>query len=116
MITLSYSLIIEATEDPDFFGFYSTDLEGFTGIGHSIEDCLYKARWGMADHTQMLATKAFRCQRRIQILPSLFRTKPSCNRFDAVAVIADRGPNYRWKFVNGADGISDIEGSEPDWL
>jgi len=54
MITLPYSLIIEATEDPDFFSFYSTDLEGFTGIGHSIEDCLYKARWGMADHTQMM--------------------------------------------------------------
>jgi hypothetical protein len=29
-------------------------LEGFTGIGHWIEDCLYKARCGMADHTQML--------------------------------------------------------------
>ena len=54
MITLPYSLIIEATEDPDFFGFSSTDLEGFTGIGHSIEDCLYKARWGMADHAQTL--------------------------------------------------------------
>jgi hypothetical protein len=50
MITLPYSLVIEATEDPDFFGFYSADLDGFTGIGHSIEDCLYKARWGMADH------------------------------------------------------------------
>jgi predicted RNase H-like HicB family nuclease len=54
MITLPYALIIEATEDPDFFGLYSTDLEGFTGVGHSIEDCLYKARWGMADHVQML--------------------------------------------------------------
>jgi len=54
MITLPYSLIIEATEDPDFFGFYSADLDGFTGIGHSIEDCLYKARWGMADHVQTL--------------------------------------------------------------
>jgi len=54
MITLPYSLVIEATEDPDFFGFYSADLDGFTGIGHSIEDCLYKARWGMADHAQML--------------------------------------------------------------
>ncbi|PYJ94569.1 MAG: HicB family protein [Verrucomicrobia bacterium] len=54
MITLPYSLVIEATGEPDFFGFYSPDLEGFTGIGHSIEDCLYKARWGMADHTQML--------------------------------------------------------------
>jgi len=37
-----------------FFGSYSSDLEGFTGIGHSVEDCLYKARWGMADHVQML--------------------------------------------------------------
>ncbi|HTG27853.1 MAG TPA: type II toxin-antitoxin system HicB family antitoxin [Methylomirabilota bacterium] len=54
MITLPYSLIIEATEDPDFFGFYSADLDGFTGIGHSIEDCLYKARWGMADHIKLL--------------------------------------------------------------
>ncbi len=54
MITLPYSLVIEATEDPDFFGFYSADLDGFTGIGHSIEDCLYKARWGMADHVETL--------------------------------------------------------------
>src|SRR5207249_11846939 len=54
MITLPYSLVIEATKDPDFFGFYSNDLEGFTGIGHSIEDCLYKARRGMADHAQTL--------------------------------------------------------------
>ena len=36
MIELEYSLIIEATGDPEFFGFYSPDLEGFTGIGHSI--------------------------------------------------------------------------------
>ncbi|MGA2661889.1 MAG: type II toxin-antitoxin system HicB family antitoxin [Verrucomicrobiota bacterium] len=54
MITLAYSLVIEATEDPDFFGFYSPDLEGFTGVGHSVEDCLYQARWGMADHVQTL--------------------------------------------------------------
>jgi len=54
MINLRYSLVIEATEDPDFFGFYSPDLEGFTGIGHSIEDCLYKARWGMEDHIQTI--------------------------------------------------------------
>ena len=54
MITLPYALVIEATEDPDFFGFFSPDLEGFTGVGHSIEDCLYQARWGMADHVQTL--------------------------------------------------------------
>jgi len=54
MIELPYSLIIEATEEPDFFGFYSTDLEGFSGIGHSVEDCLFKARWGMKEHIELL--------------------------------------------------------------
>ena len=34
MIELPYSLIIEATEEPDYFGFYSPDLEGFSGIGY----------------------------------------------------------------------------------
>ncbi len=55
MLELKYSLVIEATEDPNFFGFYSPDLEGFTGVGHSIEDCLYKARWGMEEHLALLA-------------------------------------------------------------
>jgi predicted RNase H-like HicB family nuclease len=54
MINLSYSLVIEATEDPNFFGFYSPDLEGFTGVGNSIEDSLYKARWGMDEHITLL--------------------------------------------------------------
>ena len=55
MIDLKYSLLIEATTDPNFFGFYSPDLEGFTGVGHSIEDCLYKAKWGMEEHLALLA-------------------------------------------------------------
>jgi predicted RNase H-like HicB family nuclease len=54
MIDLEYSLVIEATTDPDFFGFYSPDLEGFSGVGHSIEDCLYKAKWGMKEHVALL--------------------------------------------------------------
>lgn len=54
MLDLDYSLVIEATREPDFFGFYSTELEGFTGIGHSIEDCVYKAKWGMKEHIQLL--------------------------------------------------------------
>ena len=54
MIELKYSLVIEATEDPTFFGFYSPALEGFTGIGHSVEDCLYQARWGMEEHITLL--------------------------------------------------------------
>lgn len=54
MIDLPHSLVIEATEEPDFFGFYSPDLEGFTGVGHSVEDCLYQARWGMREHLELL--------------------------------------------------------------
>lgn len=54
MIELQYSLIIEATKDPDYFGFYSPDLPGFTGIGHSVEDCLYKAKWGIIEHINLL--------------------------------------------------------------
>ena len=58
MIDLKYSLIIEATVEPDFFGFYSPDLEGFTGVGHSVEDCIYKAKWGMIEHVNLLQQMA----------------------------------------------------------
>jgi predicted RNase H-like HicB family nuclease len=54
MIDLCYSLTIEATEDPNFFGFYSPELEGFTGVGHSVEDCLYQAKWEMIEHLELL--------------------------------------------------------------
>lgn len=54
MIDLPYSLVIEATEEPNYFGFYSPELEGFTGIGHSVEDCLYKAKWGMKEHAELM--------------------------------------------------------------
>jgi predicted RNase H-like HicB family nuclease len=54
MIDLKYSLVIEATEDPTFFSFYSPDMEGFTGVGSSVEDCLYKAKWGMEEYISLL--------------------------------------------------------------
>jgi predicted RNase H-like HicB family nuclease len=54
MIDLEYSLIIEATKEPDYFGFYSPELPGFSGIGHSVEDCLYKAKSGMIEHVTLL--------------------------------------------------------------
>ena len=54
MIDLRYSLLIEATEDPSFFTFYSPNLEGFTGVGHSVEDCLFKAKFGMEEHVALL--------------------------------------------------------------
>ena len=57
MIDLPYSLVIEATDEPDYFGFYSPELEGFTGIGHSIEDCVYQARWAMKEHVALLESQ-----------------------------------------------------------
>jgi predicted RNase H-like HicB family nuclease len=57
MINLKYSLMIEATNDPTFFGFYSPELQGFSGVGHSIEDCLYQGRWGMEEHLTLLKEK-----------------------------------------------------------
>jgi predicted RNase H-like HicB family nuclease len=54
MLDLPYSLVIEATDDPEFFGYYSTDLEGFSGVGHSIEDCLYRARSGIREHVETM--------------------------------------------------------------
>jgi len=57
MIHLPYSLIIEATEEQDFFGFFSPELEGFTGSGHSIEDCIDVAGRGMAEHINLLKKK-----------------------------------------------------------
>ena len=57
MIELPYSLVIEATEDPGYFGFYSAELKGFTGSGHSVEDCLYQAKWGMKEHVALLKEK-----------------------------------------------------------
>ena len=54
MIDLKYSLVIEVTEDPRFFGFYSPDLDGFTGTSHSIEDCLSHAKLGMDEHVSLL--------------------------------------------------------------
>lgn len=57
MIDLPYSLVIEATKEPDYFGFFSPELKGFSGIGHSVEDCLYRARWGMKEHVKLLVKR-----------------------------------------------------------
>ncbi|MCD6327694.1 type II toxin-antitoxin system HicB family antitoxin [bacterium] len=58
MIELRYSLFIEATEDPLFFSFYSPDIPGFSGVGHSIEDCIYQARHAMREHLVLLAQQS----------------------------------------------------------
>jgi len=64
MIDLKYSLIIEATEDPAFFTFYSPDMEGFSGVGNSLEDCLYKAKWETEEHVSLLKERRLPVPRR----------------------------------------------------
>jgi predicted RNase H-like HicB family nuclease len=54
MIDLPYSLSIEATEEPDFFTYFSPDLPGFSGVGHSVEGCIYQAKLAMAEHVALL--------------------------------------------------------------
>lgn len=64
MIDLKYSLVIEATDDPTFFSFYSPGMPGFTGVGHSLEDCLYQAKWGMEEHLALLGERGLSLPRR----------------------------------------------------
>ena len=59
MTDLKYSLVIEATADPEFFCFYSPDLEGFTGAGRSVEDCLCRAKGGMEEFVAVLREEGF---------------------------------------------------------
>jgi len=75
MIELPYCLIIEATDEPDFFGFYSPDLEGFTGIGHSVEDCLFQAKWGMQEFVQVMAERDMAIPRAVKSPQCLSRTR-----------------------------------------
>lgn len=57
MIEIPYSLVIEATADPTYFGFFSEELEGFSGVGHSIEDCLNQAGPAMREHVEVLTER-----------------------------------------------------------
>ncbi|MBV5308392.1 type II toxin-antitoxin system HicB family antitoxin [Chromatium okenii] len=54
MLNLKYKLVIEATEDPEFFSFYSPDLQGFTGVGCSIENCITQAISEIDEHLLVL--------------------------------------------------------------
>ena len=75
MIDLQYALVIEATEDPTFFGSYSPDLEGFTGVGHSVEDCLYQARWEWMNRLPCSRSGSFLSRRQTPIPQLLSRTR-----------------------------------------
>lgn len=83
MIELPYSLVIEATEDTERFGFYSPELEGVGGYGHSIEDCIYRAKWGMQEQVELMAKKG------IPIPPAVPNaTITICNREKPAAAAA----------------------------
>ena len=78
MIDLPYSLVIEATEDPTFFGFHSPELIGFTGIGHSVEDCLYQARWAMREHVELLRDQGLPVPPANSDPTVIIRNEPQC--------------------------------------
>jgi hypothetical protein len=42
MIDLKYSLVIEATDDPTFFGFYSPDLKASRALGTPLKTVFIK--------------------------------------------------------------------------
>ena len=74
MIDRKYSLVIEAIEDPTFFGFYSPDLEGFSGIGHSIDACI-KPSGVWRSILNCSRNSPFLFPQKTLILKSLYRTK-----------------------------------------
>ena len=49
-VQLKYNLIIERTDGPLFYRFFSPELQDFEGGGISIDDCLNKATWKMEHH------------------------------------------------------------------
>jgi hypothetical protein len=57
MIELPYSWMTEATEESKYFGLDSPDIQGFTGIGHSVEDSPSQARWGMQEFVDVMKEK-----------------------------------------------------------
>jgi predicted RNase H-like HicB family nuclease len=90
MIDLPYSLVIEATSEPDYFGFYSPDLEGFSGIGHSIEDCLYKAKWGMREHVEVLTERRLPVPRPVKEPVVVIQNEPRPKSRKRRATVAKR--------------------------
>ena len=84
-------------------------MEGFTGIGHSVEDCLYKAKWEMTEHVELLRQRGLPAPEinrdptivvqnvkegstmsRIESAVSLFNKGYSCSQ----AVLSTYGPQY----------------------
>lgn len=67
-IDIPYSLVVEATREPDYFGFFSPDLEGFTGVGHSMQD---SCRAPADSHLRLAYRSSRRRPARLAILASI---------------------------------------------
>jgi hypothetical protein len=111
MIELPYSLIIEATDEPDFFDFYSPDLEGFTGVGHSAEDRLYQAKWGMVEFLEIMAERKMAIPPRNHDPTILIKNaeREAANR----AVLAPQGPRLAHP-EQAADFAKEVVEVQPD--
>src|SRR5712691_2115686 len=89
MIDLKYSLVIEATEEPDYFGFYSPDLEGFSGIGHSGTSAKHKSAHHNSERAMLaknrLTSKADHLFRRGPVLRMRATGKPRNSGIPAIS-------------------------------
>ncbi len=54
MLDLKYNIIIEATKDPQYFGYFSPDLPGFTGGGISIPSILEELNLAIEEHLEVM--------------------------------------------------------------
>ncbi|MBI1291188.1 hypothetical protein GC173_08070 [bacterium] len=54
MTNFPYTIVIEPTEDPGFFGFFSPDLPGYTGCATSFNEAVIDAINGISEYIDFL--------------------------------------------------------------
>ena len=54
MSVLPYTIVVEPTDDPAYWSFFSPDLGGYTGSGTSFEDCVHNALAGIPEYLAFL--------------------------------------------------------------
>jgi len=53
-MNLKYNIIIEATGDPNYFGYYSPDIPRFTGRGNSIPSLIDELEETIKEHLDVM--------------------------------------------------------------
>lgn len=54
MTPLAYSIVIEQTDDPQFWGYYSPDLLGYTGTAVSYLEAVTNAIEGIPEYLEFM--------------------------------------------------------------